>query len=68
MKSGRELARSIGSALDAFPASKCVPVVDARCPPAEKPITPNRFGSMLHSAARARAMRIARCASPSIVG
>ena len=66
--SGRELARSMGSAFDAFPASKCVPAVDARWPPAEKPITPSRRGSTFHSATRARTVRIARCASPSIVG
>ena len=45
-KSGRQLSLSIGSAASALPASKCVAAVEARCPPAEKPQTPIRFGSM----------------------
>ncbi|GAC1595477.1 MAG: hypothetical protein NVS3B20_19320 [Polyangiales bacterium] len=45
------------------PLSKWVPTVEARCPPAEKPMMPIRLGLIFHSAARARTSRMARCAS-----
>ena len=38
----------------ALPRSNCVERVDARCPPAEKPMTPMRSGARCHSAARDR--------------
>ena len=51
-KSGRLLARSIGSVAEALPASKRVPAVAARCPPAEKPISPMRAALTPYSCAR----------------
>ena len=45
------------------PGSKCVPAVEARCPPAEKPMMPIRFAATCHWPARARMVRIARWAS-----
>ena len=48
--------------------SKCVPAVDARCPPAENPMIPIRSGSRRYSAALERTVRMARCASPSSTG
>ena len=62
-KSGRELRRSIGSLASDFPSSNFVPARIASSPPAEKPITPTRAGSMPHSPARLRARRTARRAS-----
>src|ERR1041384_6553921 len=52
MTDGLELTRSTGSVASARPASKCVPAVEARWPPAEKPRMPTRSGSKPHSAAR----------------
>ena len=66
--SGRELCRSIGSAAFVSPESKCVSKVDARCPPADEPMMPTRFGSIFQAVARARTNRIARAASCSIAG
>ena len=46
----------MGSEAVGLPASKCVISVEARCPPAEEPITPIRAGSMPILAASARTM------------
>ena len=56
-KSGRHETRSTGSAASGLPSSKCVAAVEARCPPAEKPQTPTRFGSTPKSLALARTVR-----------
>jgi len=53
-KSGRELTLRTGSALSATAARCFVAAVEARCPPAEKPITPMRFGAIEYLAAFAR--------------
>ena len=42
---------------------KCVAAVEARCPPAEKPMTPTRAVSTPHPAAFARTSSIACCTS-----
>ena len=44
----------------AWPASKCVAAVEARCPPAEKPKIPTRRGDTPNFSAFARTNRIAR--------
>src|SRR2546421_13122259 len=44
----------MGSVACGFPKSKCVAVVDARCPPAENPITPILSGNTPNSFARER--------------
>ena len=44
-----------------------VTAVAARCPPAEKPSTPMRLGSIFHSALE-RTVRTARWTSPSSIG
>src|SRR5690606_23004081 len=58
-KSGRRLL--VLSSITLF--LKCVPAVEARCPPAEKPIIPTLFGSMFHSFALLRTRAMACCAS-----
>ena len=60
--------RTVRSKAAASPASKCVPAVDARCPPAENPMIPMRSGSKRYSDAWERTVRMARCASPSSTG
>ena len=54
IRSGRELRRSTGSSASGLPALKWVPAVEARCPPAEKPMMATRPGSTFHFAALAR--------------
>ena len=46
-------------------ATEWVPAVDARCPPAEKPMIPMHSGLTPHILALARTIRRARCASYS---
>ncbi len=53
MRSGRELTRSIGSVASGLPASKWVPAVEARWPPAENPMIAIRFGSKPQLSTRA---------------
>src|ERR1017187_1660609 len=60
--------QKVRTAAAAAPASKCVPAVEARCPPAEKPMIPMRSGSRRYSAALERTVRMARCAAPSFTG
>ena len=56
IKSGRQLTRSMESVAFGSPASKCVPAVDAKWPPAENPKIPMRLGLSFHVLALARAM------------
>ena len=49
-------------------AGRLIAVVEARCPPAEKPIIPMRSGEISNSLARLRTSRIALCASPNSMG
>ena len=58
----------MGSSASGLPASKWVPAVEARWPPAEKPMIAILCGSRPHLAAPARTVRIARPASSSIAG
>ena len=51
------------AALQGLPASNFVSIMPATSPPAEKPRNPMRAGSIFHSAARLRTVRIARDAS-----
>src|SRR5262249_9678339 len=62
-KSGRQPWRSIGSSASGLPSSNCVAAVEARCPPAEKPMMPTRFGSTPYIVALARTVRRALWAS-----
>src|SRR5829696_6178297 len=64
---GLELTRSTGSAASGWPASKCVPAVEARWPPAEKPRMPTRSGSSPHSAPRVLQHRRVPVARPEPV-
>ena len=66
IKSGLELIRSTGSGALGSPPSKCVPTVDARCPPAEKPMMPIRCGSIPNLTALKRTSLTAL--KPSISG
>ncbi len=62
-KSGRASSASVLSTCAYTAASKRVMSEAATWPPAEKPSTPTRLGSMAKSFARARMRRMARCAS-----
>src|SRR5437764_2568950 len=62
-KPGRASTLSISSTLGLVVAAGRVSNCEARCPPAEKPTTPTRAGSIPHAAALSRTIRMARCAS-----
>ena len=63
----RTAAYTINRALaSASPLSNCVPAVEARCPPAEKPMMPIFAESRCQSFAFARTVRMARSASSTI--